>query len=210
MLSLNRRWYPIYRPMNKDFFKKLSSKLNTPEKVQKYLRKLNYNKEESGETLRSAYQALKAGKAHCLEAAFIAAAILEQKGYKPLVMSLESKDNLDHVIFVYQKNGLWGSVGRSRDEGLHGRKPVFKSLKQLALSYYEPYIDKTGCIVGYQIAHLDDGKADWRFSKKNVWKIEKFLIDIKHVEIKFNKAKYEKIHKKYLNGMLAPKQKSWL
>jgi hypothetical protein len=196
--------------MNKNYFKNLSKKLNTPLKVQKYLRQLNYNKETDGETLRSAYAALKAKKAHCLEAAFIAAAILEHKGYAPLVMSLESIDNLDHVIFVYQQNGLWGSIGRSRDEGLHGRKPIFKTLRQLAVSYYEPYIDKTGCIVGYQIANLDDGKADWRFSKKNVWKLEKFLIDIRHEKIKFNKRRYKKIHENYLKGNLASKKKSWL
>jgi hypothetical protein len=196
--------------MNKNYFKSLSKKHNTPLKVQKYLRKLNYNKEQNGETLRSAYAALLAKKAHCLEAAFIAAAILEHQGYKPQVMSLESRDNLDHVIFVYQKKGLWGSIGRSRDEGLHGRKPVFKSLKQLALSYYEPYIDKTGCIVGYQIANLDDGKSDWRFSSKNVWKLEKYLIEIRHIKIKFNKRKYKKIHQQYLKGHLAKKKSSWL
>jgi hypothetical protein len=93
---------------------------------------------------------------------------------------------------------------------LHGRKPVYRSLRNLALSYYEPYIDKTGCITGYQVAHLDDSKSDWRFSKKNVWKAEQFLIDIKHVAIKFNKKRYKKIHKKYLNGIMAKPQKNWL
>jgi hypothetical protein len=196
--------------MNKNHFKSLSKTLNTPLKVQKYLRKFPYNKEPNGETLRSAYAALKAKKAHCLEAAFIAAAILEHQGYMPQVMSLESIDNLDHVIFVYQKKGLWGSIGRSRDEGLHGRKPIFKSLRLLALSYYEPYIDKSGCIVGYQIANLDDAKADWRFSSKNVWKLERYLIDIRHKKIKFNKRKYQKIHQRYLNGQLAKKKSDWL
>lgn len=196
--------------MNKNFFKSLSKTLNTPLKVQKYLRKMNYNKELNGETLRSAHSALKAKQAHCLEAAFVAAAILEHKGFKPIVMSLESIDNLDHVIFVYQKNGLWGSIGRSRDEGLHGRKPVFKNLRALALSYYEPYIDKTGCIVGYQIANLDDANVDWRFSSKNVWKLEQYLIDIKHKKIKFNKSKYKKIHKKYLSGIAPKKKEYWL
>lgn len=196
--------------MNKNYFKALAKKLNSPLKVQKYLRQLNYNKELKGETLRSAHAALKFREAHCLEAAFIAAAILEHHGYQPLVMSLESRDNLDHVIFVYQKNGLWGSIGRSRDEGLHGRKPIFRSLRELALSYYEPYIDKSGCIIGYQMAHLDDGKADWRFSSKNVWKLEQYLIDIRHKKIKFNKSRYQKIHQRYLSGQLAQKKSFWL
>ena len=63
--------------------------------------------------------------AHCLEAALAAAVILEQHGFPPLVLSFESIDELDHVIFVYQRSGRWGSIGRSRDPGLHGRKPVF-------------------------------------------------------------------------------------
>lgn len=191
-------------------FKELARKYKTPQAVQQYLRTMNYNSESGGETLMSAATALKKNKAHCLEAAFIAAAILENNGYPPLVMSLESIDDLDHVIYVYKKNGLWGSIARSRDEGLHGRKPVFKSLRALALSYYIPYIDKTGCITGYQVANLDDCGADWRQSKKNVWKAEQFLIDIQHVKIQFNKKRHEKIRRQYLSGMRAQRQKSWL
>lgn len=196
--------------MSKKTFQKLAKKYSDPFKVQAFLRTLDYNHEREGETLRSALSSLKKSKAHCLEAALLAAAILEHQGYPPLVMSLESLDNLDHVIFVYKKNNRWGSIGRSRDEGLHGRRPQFRSLRDLALSYYEPYIDKTGCITGYQIAHLDDAKADWRASKKNVWIVEKFLIDIKHEEIKFNKKRYKKIHKKYLRGIAAKKKSNWL
>ena len=65
------------------------------------------------------------GCAHCLEAALFAAVVLEQHGYPPLLLSFESIDRLDHVIFVYKQRGRWGSVARSRDPGLHGRKPVF-------------------------------------------------------------------------------------
>lgn len=194
---------------SEDVFKKLASKYSTPEKVQKFLRNIPYNNEENGETLSSALYAFKKNRAHCLEAAFLAAAILEQKGYAPLVMSLESIDNLDHVIFVYKKNNKWGSVGRSRDEGLHGRRPEYRSLRDLALSYYEPYIDKTGCIVGYQVAHLDDSKSNWRAGDANIWKCEQFLIDIKHKKIRFNKKRYRKIHKAYLAGRRVFKR-GWL
>lgn len=196
--------------MSKKTFQKLAKKYSDPVKVQLFLRSLDYNHEQDGETLRSALSAFKSRQAHCLEGALLAAAILEHRGYPPLVMSLESHDNLDHVIFVYKKDNHWGSIGRSRDEGLHGRKPEFRSLRDLALSYYEPYIDKTGCITGYQIAHLDDAKTNWRASTKNVWKVEKFLIDIKHQEIKFNKKRYEKIRKKYLSGISAKKKSTWL
>lgn len=194
----------------KDIFKKLSEKYSTPEKVQKYLRSLKYNNEENGETLRSAAETNRSGMAHCLEAAFLAAAILEQKGYPPLVMSFESIDNLDHVIFVYQKNRKWGSIGRSRDMGLHGRRPVFNSPRALAMSYYDSYIDKTGCITGYQVVNLDESKSNWRLSLKNVWKAESFLIDLRHAPIPFSKARYQRLHKRYFEGHRAAKQPSWL
>src|SRR6266581_2436423 len=67
--------------------------------------------------------------------ALFAAVVLEQHGYPPLVLSFESIDELDHVIFVYRKKGRWGSIARSRDPGLHGRKPLFATPRALALSY---------------------------------------------------------------------------
>lgn len=191
-------------------FKRLAKKYSTPQKVQVFLKTFNYNIEADGETLKSAAQVLRHKNAHCLEAAFLAAAILEWQGYPPLVMSLESKDNLDHVLYVYRKDNKWGSVARSRDEGLHGRKPVFRTLRDLALSYYESYIDRTGCITGYQVANLDDSRADWRLSEKNVWKTEKFLIELKHKRIKFNKKRYQRIHRRFLRGLVAKRTESWL
>ena len=103
-----------------------------------------------------------------MEAALSAATILEQRGYPPLVMSLESIDQLDHVIFVYRGPRGWGSVARSRDPGLHGRKPVFRRPRELALSYVDPYVDFTGGVRGYGVADLRAlmGGYDWRLSPK--------------------------------------------
>ena len=81
-------------------FQKLSKKLNTPIKVQKYLLTFKYNRKK---TMRSALLTWKAKEAHCMEAAFLAAALLEPNGYPPLVISMESIDLIDHVIFVYNK-----------------------------------------------------------------------------------------------------------
>src|SRR4029450_11001028 len=100
-------------------------RLKTPTAVQHFLNELPYNTEPSGETLRSFRGVIRHGTAHCLEAALSAAVILEQHGYPPLVLSFESIDELDHVLFVYRRAGRWGSVARSRDPGLHGRKAVF-------------------------------------------------------------------------------------
>lgn len=188
----------------------LAKRYRSPLAVQKFLRALPYNREEGGETLRSARAAAAKGKAHCLEAAFLAAAILEKNGYPPFVMSFESEDGLDHVIFVFQEKGKWGAVARSRDEGLHGRPPRFRSLRDLALSYFEPYIDKTGRITAFQLAHLDDTKADWRESRTNVWKAETYLLKLKHRPLASSAARVQKLRAAYVkNGPMKPKAFWW-
>ena len=124
--------------------------------MQRFLNALPYNTEPppGGPTLRSLRGVVRTGTAHCLESALAAAAILEQHGYPPLVLSFESIDELDHVLFAYRADGRWGSVARSRDPGLHGRKPVFRTARDLALSYVEPYVDFTGRLTGYAVADL--------------------------------------------------------
>lgn len=109
-------------------------KYRTPRAVQQFLRKLKYNREEKGETLRTFRGVLRHGEVHCLEAALAAAAILEQHGYPPLLVDLESQDNLDHVLFLFRHRGRWGTVARSRDAGLQGtqarlQKPVATGLE---------------------------------------------------------------------------------
>lgn len=189
--------------------KNLAKKLKTPKQVQRHLRRLPYNREKDGETLLSAEEALRRGSLHCFEAALAAAAILEHHGYPPLVMSLESKDNLDHVIYVFRQKNRWGSVALSRDEGLHGRPPIYRSLRDLAWSYYDPYVDKSGMITGYQVAHLDDCGADWRAGKRNIWKAERYLIGLRHKPLKSSKARYKKLLRAYLRRGPMPRQKHW-
>jgi hypothetical protein len=154
--------------------------------VQQYLNDLPYNQEPHGRaTLRSFRGVVREGCAHCLEAALFAAVVLEAHGYPPLVLSFESIDELDHVIFVYRRGGRWGSVARSRDPGLHGRKAVFASPRALALSYFDPYIDFTGRITGYAVVNLAEvmNRYDWRLSEENVWKVERVLLDHPHRSI---------------------------
>lgn len=189
--------------------KKLARKLKTPQQVQRYLRRLPYNREKTGETLSSAQTGLKRGRLHCFEAAIAAAAILEHHGYPPLVMSLESKDLLDHVIYVFKENGKWGSIARSRDDGLNGRPPEYRSLRDLVWSYYDPYVDKTGKITGYQVAHLDDCAPSWRDSPRNLWQAEKYLCQLKHKKLKSSAARYKKLHRAYLANGPIPRRKNW-
>lgn len=170
----------------------------TPAQVQRFLRRMPYNWEREGGTLRSFREVIKRGEAHCLEAALAAAVILEQHGYPPRLLSLESQDKLDHVIFVFQKNGRWGSIGRSRDLGLHGRRPVFRSLRALAWSYFDPYIDYTGRITGYGATNLYElGNYDWRFSPRNVLKVEDHLREIPHRALHSSDKRYDQLLARY-------------
>src|SRR5579862_4497813 len=98
--------------------RRLIAALRTPLAVQRFLNALPYNIEPHGRaTLRSFRGVVRHGCAHCLEAVLFAATVLEQHGYPPLVLSFESIDELDHVIFAYKQDGRWGSVARSRDPG---------------------------------------------------------------------------------------------
>ena len=178
----------------------LIARLRTPAAVQRYLNRLPYNNEPGGRaTLRSFRGVVAHGCAHCLEAALFAAVVMEQHGYPPLVLSFESIDKLDHVIFVYKQRGRWGSVARSRDPGLHGRKPVFATPRALALSYYDPYIDFTGRVTGYAVVDVarEMGQYDWRLAETNVWKVERMLLDYPHRSIVTSDARADRLRERY-------------
>jgi hypothetical protein len=180
---------------------RLIRRLRTPSAVQRYLNALPYNHEPppGRATLRSFRQVVRHGMAHCLEAALAAAVILEQHGWPPLVLSFESIDELDHVIFVYQSRGRWGSIARSRDPGLHGRRPVFRTARALALSYVEPYVDFTGRITAYAVVDLRDlmGAYDWRLSMRNVWKVERALLEYPHKPIRSSDQRIDRLREWY-------------
>jgi hypothetical protein len=180
--------------------RRLIARLRTPHDVQRYLNDLPYNQEPHGRaTLRSFRGVVRHGSAHCLEAALSAAVVLEQHGYPPLVLSFESIDELDHVIFVYRKGGRWGSVARSRDPGLHGRKPVFATPRALALSYFDPYVDFTGRVTGYAVVDVatEMGAYDWRLAETNVWKVERMLLDHPHRLIASSDARVARLRARY-------------
>lgn len=185
------------RPDASRFFlteRALIQRLRTPRHVQRYLRALPYNREASGETLRTFRGVVQHGTAHCLEAVLFTATVLEQHGYPPLALDIESQDGLDHVLFIYQQRGRWGTVARSRDWGLHGRLPVFRSVRQLVQSYMPPFVDATGRVKGFAMISLDElvPKTDWRFATTNVWSVERALIDLPHQKIRMSDASYRR------------------
>lgn len=178
--------------------RRLIDRLSTPARVQAYLNALPYNTEPRGETLRSFRGVVRAGTAHCFEAAMFAAAVLEQHGYPPLMLSFESIDHLDHVLFVYRQEGRWGSVARSRDPGLHGRLPVFRTPRALALTYVDPYVDFSGGVTGYAVADLRGlGDYDWRFSRRYIWPAEQYLLDYPHRAIRTDPLRIAALRRRY-------------
>lgn len=141
---------------------------------------------------------VRTGTAHCLEAVLFAATVLEQHGYPPLMLGFESIDLLDHVLFIYKGPKGWGSVARSRDPGLHGRKPLFRTPRDLALSYVEGYIDYTGRIKGYAVVDLRElDPYDWRLGAGNLWKVERLLRDWPHIPIRSSDRRIDALRRKY-------------
>ena len=197
--------------------RRLVVRLNTPAKVQRYLNELPYNTEppQGRATLRSFRGVVRHHTAHCLEAALFAATVLEQHGYPPLLISFESIDELDHVIFVYQARSMvhgpssivgprsmvkggWGSVARSRDPGLHGRKPVFATPRALAASYIDTYVDLTGRIKAFTVFDLRAlGAYDWRLSRNNIWKVERVLLDTPHQPLTMPESRFQRFRRMY-------------
>ena len=180
--------------------RRLIARLRTPAAVQAYLNALPYNQEPGGRaTLRSFRGVVRTGCAHCLEAALFAAVVLEAHGYAPLLLSFESIDQLDHVIFVYRRNGRWGSIARSRDPGLHGRRPVFSTPRALARSYMDPYIDFTGRVTGYVVVNIAAlmGDYDWRLTDTNVWKVERVLLDHPHHPLPSSDERVDRLRARY-------------
>jgi hypothetical protein len=155
--------------------------LNTPAKIQKFVDSLTY---QYADTAWSPQRVLRERKGHCLEGALIAAAALRVNGYPPLLMDLEAVRDDDHVLAIYRERGLWGSIAKSNFAGLRFRAPVYRTLRELALSYIEHYYNLRGertlraYSVPVKLARLD-GKH-WMTAEEDVWCVTDLLIDARH------------------------------
>ena len=113
--------------------------LTTPEKIQRFLDDLAYNKEHDGETCRSPRRVLRDRTAHCMEGALFGAAALRMLGHPPLLLDFEAVRDDDHVLAIFQHRGHWGALAKSNYSGLRYREPVYRTLRELAMSYFEHY-----------------------------------------------------------------------
>lgn len=121
-------------------------KLSTPGKIQDFLDRLPINHVKNGATCFSPRQVLREKKAHCIEGALVAAVALWLHGKPPLLLDLKAaRDDYDHVVALYKKNGYWGAISQTNHPVLRFRDPIYRTVRELALSYFHEYLlVKTG------------------------------------------------------------------
>jgi hypothetical protein len=124
-----------FTPAERAVFRKLKS----PDKIQRFLDDLAYNKEHGGVTCRSPRRVLRDRTAHCMEGALFGAAALRMIGHPPLLLDLEAVRDDDHVVAIFRLHGHWGALAKSNYSGLGYREPVYRTLRELVMSYFEHY-----------------------------------------------------------------------
>lgn len=160
-------------------------RLSTPEKIQRFLDcEIAYNKEPQGPTCRSPRRVLRDRLAHCMEGALFAAAALRFHGFPPLLLDLEAVRDDDHVLAIYRQRGHWGAIAKSNYAGLRFREPVYRTLRELAISYFEHYYNLSGekTLRGYsrpvKLARFDG--MGWMTAEQDVWEVAEYLCGISH------------------------------
>ncbi|MBP6931757.1 MAG: hypothetical protein KBB62_03495 [Candidatus Pacebacteria bacterium] len=164
----------------------LIQKLNTPAKVQDFLNGLMFNFEPNGATLKSPIYTMRANNAHCMEGALLGAYMLSRHGFKPYLMLLKAhKSDFDHVIAPFKIEGYWGALSKTNHAVLRYREPIYKTLRELALSYFHEYFlnDGTKTLRSYsELLNLDTFQDDWATLDGDLWGIDEELDNIKHFE----------------------------
>jgi hypothetical protein len=166
----------------------LMQKLNTPAKVQDFLNGLRFNFEEKGETLKSPVMVLRKKNAHCMEGAILGAYILSLHGFPPLILHLQTtKDDFSHVIAPFKQYGLWGALSKTNHAVLRYREPIYKNIRELAMSYFHEYfLNKNGKKTLRRYSepfNLNVFGKDWATTENELWYIDKALDKVKHYDV---------------------------
>jgi hypothetical protein len=156
--------------------------LRSPFAIQRFLDDLLYNKEKGGETARSPRRVLETREAHCFEGALFAAAALRRLGHPPLVVQLRAVRDDDHVLAVFRErpgDGCWGSIAKSNYSGLRFRSPVYRSLRELVMSYFDVYYNLEGekSLRAFErpvdLARFD--RRGWETAEESLWDVSTYL-----------------------------------
>lgn len=166
----------------------LLKKLDTPDKIQNYLDSLSFNFETEGETCMSPRRVLQEQKAHCIEGAMLAAVALWLQGEPPLLLNLkvDTKD-VDHIVVLFKRNGYYGALSKTNHAVLRYRDPVYKTLRELAMSYFHEYFlltDGRKTMRGYsKPIHMGRFGKKWVTANVDLWNIAETIYDSKHTSV---------------------------
>ena len=169
--------------------------LKNPYGIQKLLNDMPYHLED---TAWSPRKVLANNSSHCLEGAIFAAAALRANGYPPLVLDLEAEQDTDHVIAIYREDGCWGAVAKSNYSGCQWREPVYRTLRELALSYFDTYFNLRGdrslrrYSLPVSLRRFD--RQHWMTTDSEVWFIVDHLLEIRHYSL-LTKAQEKRVHR---------------
>lgn len=159
-------------------------RLRTPEGIQKFLDSLPYHLANSSWSPR---KVLRERQAHCLEGATFAAAALRVIGHPPLILDLEAVNDTDHVIAVYRQGKHWGAIASSNYSGCRFRAPVYRSLRELALSYFEDYFnlrrERTLRTFSRPVNLARFDGREWMTAERDIWFVAEHLLEIPHTPL---------------------------
>ena len=158
--------------------------LRTPQLIQRCLDELPYH---HANTAWSPRLVLRESTAHCLEGAIFAAAALRVNGHQPLLWDLEGIRDTDHVLAIYQYDRHWGAIAKSNFAGLRFREPVYRSLRELAMSYFDNYYnllgERTLRAFSRPVNLKRFDRLGWMTSEKSVWFIPEYLCQVPHTRV---------------------------
>jgi hypothetical protein len=158
--------------------------LKSPAGIQQFLDSIPYH---LAGTAWSPRKVLREKTAHCLEGAVFAAAGLRILGFPPLILDLEADQDTDHVLAVFKLRGHWGAIAKSNFAGCRYREPVYRTLRELALSYFHVYFNLRGerTLRRYSqpvnLARFD--RRHWMTTEKPIWFVGEYLCDIPHLPL---------------------------
>ena len=177
-------------PMSKSEEFAVFKKLDSPHKVQDFIDGLGMNFEKGGDTYRSPLMALRHGEAHCAEGAMLAAAIFWYHGEPPLLLDLRvarNKGDVDHVVTLFKEGRRWGAISKTNHAVLRYRDPIYKTVRELALSYFNEYFlkaDGTKTLRSYSAPFDLSRRADaWLTAQENLCDIIDALDESRHFDI---------------------------
>jgi hypothetical protein len=141
---------------------------------------------------------LRENTSHCYEGALFAAAALRVNGYPPLIWDLEAEHDTDHVIAIYRVDGHWGAVAKSNYTGCRFREPVHRTLRELAISYFNIYHNMRGERTMRTFSRPVNLKRfdhrNWMSSEKPVWFVAEYLLTIPHFRL-ITPAQAKRLHR---------------